>query len=437
MLNTHITVRDLSELRRMVGEQALSCIHAPRGLLPHHFSTPTFGIVPGADDGALVSARSLVGHYLQAYDWDSMFFAEAVGRLLGIKWLLLGSVKNFLAHQHEDGFVPRTISPSQVWDKGDVCKPFMCQMLYPAMERGDLTVDDVAPLLAPIERLLTYYRRHRFHEGSQLYHWRNALECGVDGNPALLAPREAHQSENLAGNPVVSYPDGRLLATDLNAYIYAELLAFSRICALCGADRRARKYAALAAELQEKIENTLWCDEIGMYTNVDPITGERVMMRSWTGLAPTLFGVSTERHARRVITENILSEEHFFRPCGIASLAASELLYNQALRAMYGQAVVCNWSGPMWILPSVLVAMLLATFDEYIAHARNLARRVLRPVLKDLSRNRITHENYNSETGDPLWAPAFMSWNVRVLDLASLIESDPSFTEATPELVTA
>jgi len=437
MLTSTITVRDLVELKRLIGERALSCIHEPCGRLSHHFSTPTYGIVPGEDDGARVSARSLVGHYKQAYDWDSLLFAEAVGRLLGIKWLLLAGVKNFLAHQLEDGFVPRTISPSQIWDKGDACKPFMCQMLYPALQRGDITVDDLAPLLAPIERLLAYYRRHRWHEESQLYHWKNVLESGVDSNPSLLAPREAHVSENLTGEPVVRYPDGRLLATDLNAYMYAELLAFSRICALCGKDRWARQYEALAAELQEKIETTLWCDDIGMYTNVDPLTGERIMIRSWTGLAPTLFGVSTERHARSVITENILSEEHFFRPCGIASMAASELLYNQAPRAMYGQAVVCNWSGPSWILPNALVARFLATFDEYRAYARNLARRVLRAVLHDLFNNGTMHENYDSETGRPLWAPRFMSWNVLVLELASLLESDPSFTEPTPELVTA
>lgn len=435
MLNSTITATALAELRRTIGERALSCIHEPKGLLPYHFVTPTCEIEPGADDGASVSLRSLIGLYLHAYDWDALIFADAAGRLLGIKWLLLPIVKNFLAHQRKDGFVPRTISTHRIWDEGDPCKPFMCQMLIGALQRGDITEDDVAPLLAPIENLLLYYRRRQFNKISRLYYWPNVLASGVDSNPSLLFPREAHVSENVNGRFVVDYPDGRLLATDLNAYMYAELLAFSKLCDRCGDQKRATRYERLATDLQQRIETTLWDDDLGMYINVDPLTGEKVAIRSWTGLAPTLFGLSPSDRSRRVITENILSEEHFLRPFGIASLAASDHLHNQAPRALYGRARVCNWSGPIWVLPNALVARFLVACG-LIKEARDVATRILRAVINDLATNNTTHENYDADTGRPLWAPKFMSWNILVLELANLLESDSSLG-TTSQLVTA
>jgi len=434
MLNTHITVRDLAELRRLVGERVNACIHEPRGNFDFRFATPTFGFEPGAADHAPIPARSTDGYYLEVYDWDSLMFAEAIARLLGIKGLLIDVVKNFLKHQGNDGFVPRTISTTRIWDEGDLCKPFMCQMLAAALKRGEIALVEIIPHLDQLEKLLTYYREQRWHRSFGLYHWANVLESGVDSNPTLLFPREAKISETVDGNPVVTYPDGRLLATDLNAYMFAELLAFGTICAMCGYDRRARHYEQLAAELQENIETTLWNDGLGMYANFDPLTNEPVLLRSWTGLAPTLFGVSTSERARRVITENILSETHFLRPFGIASLAASEHLHNQAPRALYGRALVCNWSGPVWILPNVLVSRTLVAYN-FIKEARDVATRVLRAVLKDLFDNGTMHENYHCDTGRPLWARNFMSWNANVLELAALLERES--TEATPELVTA
>jgi hypothetical protein len=417
-----LTHADVLELRASVAERARACIHAPQGLLPFKFPTPTYAIQAGVDDGARVPARSTDGFYPQLYDWDGLFFSEAMGRLLGDPELLLAVVKNFLAHQGADGFVPRTISPNKIWDSGDVCKPFMAQMLMAALARGDIFTTDLAPLIEPIEKLLNYYRRHRWHEPSGLYHWRNVLESGVDNNPALLSPREAHESENAHGKREVNYPDGYLLAADLNAYMFAELLAFGRICASCGDQARAKHYAQLALELQTRIETTLWDERIGMYVNVDPLTGDSVQLRSWTGLTPALFGVSNSDRTRQVIEENILSERHFLRPCGIASVAASEHLHHQAPRGLYGRAYVCNWSGPVWILPNVLVSRLLVSLD-YVREARDLAGRVLNAVLGDLRTNKMMHENYDCDTGRPLWAPRFMSWNVGAIDLSFVLDS--------------
>ena len=46
-----------------------------------------------------------------------------------------------------------------------------------------------------------------------------------------MAPREAKKDEDQA---CIRYPDGRLLAVDLNSYLVAEFRAFARLC--CASD---------------------------------------------------------------------------------------------------------------------------------------------------------------------------------------------------------
>jgi hypothetical protein len=42
---------------------------------------------------------------------------------------------------------------------------------------------------------------------------------------------------------------------------------------------------------------------------------------------------------------------------------------------------------------------------------------VLKAMQMDLDKNKTLHENYDAETGAPLWAPDFMSWNALAVEL--------------------
>src|SRR5205823_6448543 len=93
----------------------------------------------------------------------------------------------------------------------------------------------------------------------------------------------------------------------------------------------------------------------------------------------------------------------------------------QAPRGLYGRAIVCNWNGPVWVLPTVLVARALLE-NGMVAEAKDVARRVLAALVKDVKANGVLHENYHADTGAPLWAPQFMSWNIMALELIDLLE---------------
>lgn len=404
----------MDQLKKFIFAKAPLCIHEAQGRFDHRFVTPTYGIEPGADDNAKIPQRSLSGHYLQMYDWDACFFVEAADRI-GDPGLARDVVANFLDHMNGDGHMPRTISPGSVWDKGDVCKPFLAQAI--ANRLSDFQSDELTTILDRLKRHLDYIEKNR-RDSSGLFHWRNVLESGVDNNLALLGPCHAAKDEN---THVADFPDGKLLAVDFSSYMVATYGAIADIAKAAGDSDTCELFRSRAESLAELIEDTCWNDKFGMYCNADTGRSERLRVRAWTGLLPVLLGFAKKERAQQVIEKMILSEEHFLRPSGLSSIAASEKLYNNSIRGLYGRVMVSNWQGPMWVLPNVLAVRCLLRFG-YKSQAEELSRRVVDTLSSALAESGTMFENYHAETGAGLWSPQFMSWNVLALELIELLE---------------
>ncbi len=409
--------KDLTTLKSWFSKHAPTCVHKPEGMLKYEYVTPTAGVVAGGDDKSDVPERSTVGHYLQMYDWDACFFSQ-VAHKVGIKGLPANVVRNFLGLKQADGFVPRTVSPARIWDAGDMCKPFLAQTLHHALESKQFNDTAALPSLSQdLDCYIGYFLSKRRHKNG-LCTWRNVLESGVDDNLALIAPREAAKDEDESVSELI---DHRLLAADLNSYLAAECASLSRIADKAGNVEMAQKAITNADTLAKLIDEHLWNDRLEMYCNLDPKTGKHIEIRAWTGLVPALLGHVNEERIERVIRKNILSEQHFLRPYGIASAAASEPLYSQSKRGMYGRAIVSHWQGPMWVLPNALVVRCL-TSNGFAKEAKEIAQRCLAALCADLKNSGTLHENYDAETNKPLWAPNFMSWNILALELIELVE---------------
>lgn len=413
---TASTTAQAKKLKSFFLEKAKSCIHEPKGMLKHRFVTPSYDVVAGADDTSEISDRSLTGHYLQMYDWDACFFAQASVKA-GIEGLSKDVVENFLSLQEGDGHIPRTVSPSRIWDNGDQCKPFLAQTLLFAAENGSKAALIENRHLEGLDCYLKYFDAKRKHE-SGLYFWRNVLESGVDDNLALLYPLEAAKGEN---EDIANFPDGRLLAADLNAYLVAEFRAMTKLARMAGLQKMSNEYDAKATELAERIDSLLWSKEDSIYYNYDPKTKEHCRLRAWTGLCPVIMGTTGKARAQEVIDKNIMSDEHFFRKAGIASVAASEPLYNQAKRGLYGRVICSNWQGPMWVLPNGLIVRALLR-EGLNAQAQRIAERVINTLASGFESKGTLYENYHADTGEPLFAPQFMSWNSLCLELLEVLE---------------
>ncbi len=116
-----------------------------------------------------------------------------------------------------------------------------------------------------------------------------------------------------------------------------------------------------------------------------------------------------------------MSSDHFLRSAGIASVAASEPLYNQAKRGLYGRVICSNWQGPMWVLPNALIARALVR-EKFFKDAQRIAELVVNTLATGLEAKGTLFENYHADTGEPLFAPQFMSWNSLCLELLSILE---------------
>jgi glycogen debranching enzyme len=407
---------ELAKLKSFLLQKAPTCVHKPEGLLKFKYVTPTYEVIPGGDDNAVVPERSLVGHYLQMYDWDSCLFSQAQA-FFDMDGLATEIVSNFLSLKQSDGFIPRTISPRRTWDGNDLCKPFLSQALLHEVKARKGSGQIAHQLLEDLKCYLDYFIRTRRNQ-SGLYHWRNVLESGVDDNLALLSPMEASKDEN---DPIAVYPDGRILAVDLNSYLVMEFRAFSALTRLSGRPDLGKPYEKEANDLVRLIEEMLWSEHLGMYCNLDPSTSKQVAVRTWTGLLPSLFGFAKPERIEQTIETCIMDQAHFLRPFGLASVAASELLYNQAKRGLYGRAIVSNWQGPVWVLPNAIAVRGLLALGHK-GEAEEIARRCLSALVNGLRDFGTLFENYNAETGEPLWAPKFMSWNALAMELIQVIE---------------
>ncbi|MDX1987614.1 MAG: trehalase family glycosidase [Candidatus Obscuribacter sp.] len=427
--------RQLRKLKDFFQQHAPECVHKPEGMLPYRYTTPSYGVVAGADDKATVAERSTTGHYLQMYDWDACFFSQAAHRV-GIEGLEKDVVANFLSLKQADGQIPRTVSPGRVWDLGDQCKPFLAKTLLSqvrnksgpkaasdAFSKGGLSAEERNELaafssyLTDLDCYLGYFRRQRLSKWG-LYHWRNVLESGVDDNLALIAPREAAKDED---DSIARFDDGRILAVDINSYLAGEYRALALLAEACGNKALQDACEIQASELCQAIEEHLWHEKLALYCGYNTADNTIVALRSWTGLTPVIMGFAAEERAHRVIHENILNQEHFLRPAGLASHAVSEPLANQQRRGLYGRAIVSNWQGPVWVLPNALVVRALLKYG-YKKEAQDIAARVVATLSTGLEDTGTLYENYNAETGAPLWAPNFMSWNILALELVELLE---------------
>lgn len=409
----------LAKVKSFFQANAPACVHQPDGMLKYRFVTPSFAVTAGADDNAGLAERSRTGHYLQMYDWDSCFFSQAASKV-NIHGLSADVVANFLSLKDADGHVPRTVSPQRIWDAGDECKPFLCQTLLDQINNqktGVDAIDNFALFIDDLASYLQYFERYRKGEHG-LYRWRNVLESGVDDNLALLSPREAAKDED---DSVSKFPDGQILAVDLSSYLVAEFKAFVELCKLYGKMSLAVKFEERARETVNAIDEYCWNEKLGMYCNLNPKDGSQVVLRAWTGLVPALLGIAKQERIEQVIKTNITASEHFLRPAGIASLAASEPLYNNAMRGLYGRAIVSNWQGPVWVLTNALVVRCLLS-NGFRKEAEAVSSRILNTLHADIEKNGTVHENYHAETGQALWAPDFMSWNILALELTEILE---------------
>lgn len=345
------------------------------------------------------------GPYSEQWDWDAFFMgvaltAENPAEAVYLKnWTL-----NFVENAGPDGKVAGCLT-AQGWDpRLNHIKPFLAQGAYLAAR----ALDDfswIAPVWDVLLTVATYRFRNLWFDSYGLGAWLDSMESGADNNVAAL-----------------EYPHGSVLAADLNAFMYRECKALGLIAAQLGKRGESADLFARSEAIREAMMRHLWNEEAGIFLNLFTASGKPVHRVTYSSFVPLWAGIASEAQGRRSIERYLLNPEHMASDWGLRTLSKQDPVYNN-INMIKPHS---NWQGPIWPIANYIYMHALIRYGFH-DEATQLAQTISQLVLADIELTGGMHENYDAETGRPLAAPNFISWNILVRNMIeeSATHSDP------------
>lgn len=336
------------------------------------------------------------GVYEEQWDWDAFFVGlHLVSRNRADGIYLKNWCLNFIRYTEPDGQTPGGLRP---WAGRDArlyhIKPLMGQAAYYAsISIGDFSW--VAPVWDKMAACVTYRERHMSDKETGLVKWWDGLESGADNNPSLV--RRYHNS---------------VAAGDVNGFMALDYRAMAIIAEKLGKGADAEAFRSRARALADAVNAHLWDPADLTYYSYDAVERARIRCVTYSNLVPLWAGIAPADRAQAMIERCVLAPGKLWSPHGIRSAALDEPSFNNAnVIKPYS-----NWSGPIWPHANWMAMHALLRYG-YPDAARTVAARVTKLCLDDLAANKMMHENYHSETGAPLAAPDFVSWNLLVAQM--------------------
>ncbi len=348
--------------------------------------------------------------------WDNYFSALRIAAD-GETRHLRDFLDNMFEYQRGDGFIPNAILADGgpgFFQPAFCCQPFLCQAAAQKLALdGDL--EGAARDLPRLRKFVDFwFNAHKAVHG--LCRW---------GGPAYYSGID---NEILAS---IVHPD-TIVAPDLNGYLYAELRSLAYIAERLDDDPAAEEFRQRAAALKEAINRFLWSDAIGAFGAYDTSRGSvRISLGAadhTQGLGafaylscaslPVLYtNAATPEHGREMIEKYVVSPDHFRSPFGIRTLSRKSEYYNNAKLGNpgrfdeYSRPCNSNWQGPVWI-PMGWMAFHGMLHYGFRDEAAALSRDIVSSICHSLDVQGSLSENVDGDTGTPLYAANYASWNL-------------------------
>jgi putative isomerase len=337
--------------------------------------------------------------YDQLWDWDAYFMG--MGVLDSHTEFYRGSILNFLEKIRPDGQPAKLIRADGTVNYEDLAYPIQAQWCAAVCHQtGD--VDWLTGWWPRLAACRAWYEAHCMRRRG-LFRQPISRGAGLDNDPVIYGRRP----ETVA-------------LVDMNCFHFREYQALAWLGGKLGKRRESAEYHAKAERLKQAINEYMWDPIDGMFYHLDLSDHDHVTRQKITWELPykvrsaaSLFvlwgGVADQEKAQRVIEEHVLNPAEYLSDFGIRSLAKNERMYNNA---MMGDP--SNWQGPIWGLITPLVAYGLAHYG-YREAALEVGERLVAVFAADLHANGTLHEYYHAETGNPVFNPGFLSWNLLAL----------------------
>jgi glycogen debranching enzyme len=373
-------------------------VRQPAGFLPFPYLVCSFGkFYPGT-----------------IYVWDHQHMAMRFA-VAGQPQYLRFQVENLLRHQVGNGRTPNAVSaqngPNQTHPPSHA-QPFLMQatLMY-LRQTGE--ADWTREVFPKLQAYLGYYDDH-WRAPHGLFRWPLAYMSGYDNDPVTT----------------FFQPD-TIISPDVNALIYLEYRAAARVAEELNRTTDHRAYQDKAQALRKAINELLWNAEEGTYNAWNLVAGApqlaygdryvkgvgRYAFQTCSNLTPLYARLADPAQAREMIEKYVLSEDHFLSPWGIRSLSKSSEYYNNAVWGnpprfgVHDRLTSSNWQGPVWVPLCYFMVHALAHYG-YARQAEDLADRAVNVLAGSLDKVGSFAENYDGETGAPLYCREFGSWNI-------------------------
>lgn len=330
------------------------------------------------------------GVYQEQWDWDAFFMGVALAAQDPKDAIYLRNVVlNFLDFARDDGFVPGCVTPKGADPRLHHVKPFLAQGAYLA----STFLKDFSWVVSYFEKLkkVVFYREHHLWSNQYgLAVWFNSMESGVDNNVAAL-----------------DFPDKTVIGADLNSYIYREYRAMTLIAKKIGKDGGG--FVKSAEQIKKTIHKYLWNKKDSSYYNLDSRDGNHISRITFSNFIPLWAGIVPQEEGEKMIKRYLLNDQKLWGTYGARTLSMDDSSYNNANIIKPHS----NWQGPVWPIANYIYMHALLRYG-FQKEAIELAKKITKLVLSDIKETGGMHENYDAETGKPLAAPNFVSWNLLI-----------------------
>lgn len=263
----------------------------------------------------------------------------------------------------------------------------------------------VVRFLPAMERLFAAWDDHR--DPAKGLYWTEPL---LDATEYTISSIDA--SGGLDG-----FFGGDAFRPSVNAYMFANARAISRIAMLANRPEVAKRYQKIADDIQARTNRDLWNPDLVHYTDRYKVENqfvhywEPIRGRELVGYLPWTFDMATNDPARAMAWKHLLSTSGFAGKAGMRTVEPTYPHYMRQYRydggGWSGGLAECQWNGPIWPFQTtqVLIAMvnLLDHYDQSIVTRADFMRLLMQYVGTHFQGSTINiQENYHPETGRPI-----------------------------------
>lgn len=208
---------------------------------------------------------------------------------------------------------------------------------------------------------------------------------------------------------------GNAFRPTINAFMFANAEAISKLSALAGETKDAQEYAAKAATLRDLTQKYLWNDDFGHF--IDRYKVNNAFVHYWeftrgrelAGYTPWYFDLPDKNPKYVASWQHLLSPTELGGPHGMRTVEPSYEHYMKQFRFVREDGIEkpeCQWNGPAWPFQTTLalggMANLLNDYphqtvvsaDDYVRLLKQYTRMHYRDGQPDLQ------EDYNPDTGN-------------------------------------